>query len=115
APSRFSTNTGWPSASPSFAATMRLMVSIELPGAFGTSIFTARLGKSWARAAPQANANSTDGKNLSISLLLVAWCRSSLVGPRQVKHVLGYIAEHEIGRNRRDLVEARLAELALDV
>src|SRR5467141_4730872 len=34
---------------------------------------------------------------------------------RKVQHVLGEIAEDEVGRDRRDLVQPRLAELALDV
>src|SRR5262252_7592662 len=32
-----------------------------------------------------------------------------------MQNVLRYIAEHEVGGDRRDLVQARLAELALDV
>src|SRR5712691_7578257 len=37
------------------------------------------------------------------------------VGAGQAQHVLGEVAQHEVGRDRRDLVQARLAELALDV
>src|SRR5207244_5624825 len=36
-------------------------------------------------------------------------------GPRQAKHVLGDVAEDEIGRDRRDQIQTRLPELALDV
>jgi hypothetical protein len=47
------------------------MVSIELPGALGTSIFTARLGKSCARLCneteAQASAHAAEKKYLSIS------------------------------------------------
>ncbi len=38
-----------------------------------------------------------------------------LVRTRQPEHVLGDVREHEVGGDRRDLIEARLAELALDV
>src|SRR6267378_7118309 len=37
------------------------------------------------------------------------------VGARQAEHVLGEVAQHEVGRDRCDLVEPRLAELALGV
>src|SRR5438034_403477 len=37
------------------------------------------------------------------------------VGARQSEHVLGQVTEDEVGRDRRDLVKARLTELALDV
>src|SRR5712691_6909366 len=40
---------------------------------------------------------------------------SASIRARQLKHVLGEVAQDEIGRDRRDLVQARLAELALDV
>ena len=35
--------------------------------------------------------------------------------PRQPEDVLGHIGQDEIGRDRRDLVEPRFAELALDI
>jgi hypothetical protein len=34
-------------------------------------------------------------------------------GPRQAEDVLGYVREDEVSRDRSDLVETRLAELAL--
>src|SRR4051812_48508218 len=37
------------------------------------------------------------------------------VGARQAEHVLGQVGENQVRRDRRDLIEARLAELALDV
>src|SRR6266571_6273299 len=37
------------------------------------------------------------------------------VGARQAEHMLGEVAQHQVGRYRRDLVEPRLAEFALDV
>ena len=37
------------------------------------------------------------------------------IRPRHAEHVLGEIAQDEVGRDRRHLVEAGLAELALDV
>src|SRR5688572_5339137 len=36
-------------------------------------------------------------------------------GLRQSQHVLGDVAEDQVGRDRSDLVQPRLAELALDV
>src|SRR5579871_4047504 len=37
------------------------------------------------------------------------------IGARHAKHMLGHKRQDEIGRDRRDLVEPRLAEFALDV
>src|SRR5687768_14170635 len=68
APSRFSTTTGCPSASPRRALNMRLMVSTELPGAFGTSMRTGRLGYSCANVA-EANASSKPNKSLMTKII----------------------------------------------
>src|SRR5258706_15417950 len=37
------------------------------------------------------------------------------VGAGHAEHMLGNVRQDEIGRDRRDLIELRLAELALDV
>ena len=42
-------------------------------------------------------------------------CASASVGTRHAEHVLGQIGENEVGRDRRNLVKARLAKLALDI
>src|SRR5438105_13376821 len=34
---------------------------------------------------------------------------------RQAEHVLCHVRQNQVGRNRRDLIEARLAKFALDV
>src|SRR5215472_9746422 len=39
----------------------------------------------------------------------------ALVGAGHAEHMLGDERQHQIGRDRRDLVQPRLAELALDV
>ena len=44
APERFSTTTGWPRARPKGSATARARMSVEPPGAQGTTIVTGRLG-----------------------------------------------------------------------
>ena len=43
------------------------------------------------------------------------FCHASLKRPRHAQHVLADVGEDQVGRDRRDLVEPRLAELALDV
>src|SRR5256885_16824827 len=98
---------------------MRLIVSIELPGAFGTSMRTARVGKSCAGLcdadAAKTSAQTADRNFLSISISSKRHrAAAALIGSRQVQHVLRDGGEHQIGLDRRDLVEARLAELALD-
>src|SRR4029079_6583132 len=40
---------------------------------------------------------------------------SSLVGAGHAEHMLGDERQHQIGRDRRHLIEPRLAEFALDV
>src|SRR5712691_7049438 len=50
APLRFSTMTCWPRASEKAGATVRAVMSTLPLGGQGTTIFTARLGKSWAKA-----------------------------------------------------------------
>src|SRR6266849_1191496 len=50
APARFSTITCWPRASENPGATVRAVISTLPLGGQGTTIFTARLGKSWAKA-----------------------------------------------------------------
>src|SRR6188474_1159141 len=48
--------------------------------------------------------------------MTVSGARSlSLVRPWQIEHVLGEVGENEVGRDRRHLVEPRLAEFALDI
>src|SRR5262245_1712366 len=42
-------------------------------------------------------------------------CCSCSVRPRQAKNVLGEVGQDQVGRDRRGLIEPRLAELALDV
>src|SRR3546814_4714461 len=44
-----------------------------------------------------------------------ALAMATSIRPRQPEHVLGEVGEDEVGRDRRDLIEPRLAELALDV
>src|SRR5712691_3882867 len=50
APLRFSTMTCWPRASEKAGATVRAVMSTLPLGGHGTTIFTVRLGKSWAKA-----------------------------------------------------------------
>src|SRR5215510_13033981 len=45
----------------------------------------------------------------------LSFTRSRSEGARQAEDVLGYVGIDQVGGNRRHLVEARLAELALDV
>src|SRR5689334_2705070 len=56
APGLFSTTTGWPHILLRRSASGRASPSTPPPGGYGTISFTARDGKSWAAAWPQANA-----------------------------------------------------------
>src|SRR5262249_58138496 len=42
-------------------------------------------------------------------------CCSCSIRPRQAENVLGEVGQDQVGRDRRGLIEPRLAELALDV
>src|SRR5262249_3278326 len=42
-------------------------------------------------------------------------CCSCSIRPRQAENMLGEVGQDQIGRDRRGLIEPRLAELALDV
>src|SRR6266853_1570738 len=58
-PGRFSTTTGWPSASPSLGASTRAIVSVAPPGGLGTSRRTGRVGYcAEAAAASRAKRNA---------------------------------------------------------
>src|SRR6266853_1820562 len=69
APLRFSTRTRWPRASEKAGATVRAVMSTLPLGGQGTTILTARLGKSWAPAPAAAAIARTGIHRLIIALL----------------------------------------------
>src|SRR6266853_1643518 len=69
APLRFSTRTCWPRASEKAGATVRAVMSTLPLGGQGTTILTARLGKSWAPAPAAAAIARTGIHRLIIALL----------------------------------------------
>ena len=64
APATFSTTTGWPSAAVSRSLTMRAMVSVFPPAAYGTTAVMGRVGQSLACAVQAKKRERADGAQM---------------------------------------------------
>src|SRR4051812_39681000 len=95
--------------------TSRAITSVVPPAAKGTTMTTGRVGfqTGWAVAIPGRTAAARAARNRSRRCMGLLSFRSEAA--RQAEHVLGNVAEDQVGADRRHLVQPRLAELALHV
>src|SRR3954462_1908403 len=116
APVVFSTNTGWPKARAIGPATSRAVTSVVPPAAKGTTTTTGRVGfqVGWAEATDAGRAAAVAAaRSRSRRRMVRSSSPSEAAG--QAEHVLGDVAEDQVGADRHHLVQPRLPELALDV
>src|SRR5215213_4544254 len=118
APVVFSTTTAWPRVRAIGPAINRAITSVVPPAAKGTTMTTGRLGAQpdWADATAGRAAVATAARPARSRVRRrMVWSSSWSEAARQAEHVLGDVAEDQVGADRRHLVQPRLPELALDV